>query len=758
MSIKRTKLAEKKATVRLRRSPEKEPQKAATTAVVAFQQLAKSEAKARILPAQFHIMEMLGQGAMGTVYRVRDESVGNELAAKVLNEQWSCDAIALKRFEIEAAAAGELNHPNIAHVYSCSTESKTAFLLMEFVDGLSLAQILHRDRVIEPGKMVNLLLQICDALDYAHSRGVVHRDLKPSNIIVRELPTGNVAKLVDFGIAKVAPTNKSATQLTQIGQVFGTPSYMSPEQSHGSNIDHRSDLYSLGCILYEALAGKQLFPGENGVHIMLQHINVSPRKATKALMSKGYSRSLVAVLEKLLEKKPERRYQSASELADELQRIVQKKPTKALLRNPLMLDISRNFVIGGVATVSVLSAIAAGVMLFDGSGMRARGGAAPLTTESERLSNAQNEERQLIAKIAHGDQQSATFAAKALHTLVGAEGFQRAVTYGNGYVSDPTKPYDLLTQADQEVLIQAYKRSSDGLLRESLIGILGTTSKPTVNALDLTCSVAQREEVAPDEEGSEQPRSIARQVLRRWARLVSPDKQLPISTAVSKILLSDPESLQYCSEVAGKLSNFSDEAVRNFRKSAATITTDFLGFRQNYQQFTHPLLRVSQVKKQYYPELLQLAHRTELSLESWRTLRALGDKAVPAVPSLCRMLTNADDVANACAELGTIGKVAAPLAVPELRKVLYGEPDRVENIGQPVSVRYAKQAAAATALAKMGQDGEKILREAARSKSKISQIALESLNLMKQEKEFPLSTGSTVGDEFSSVGPYYSVR
>jgi len=732
MSIKRTKLAEKKPTIKLKRAAEKEREihKLAAVAVAAFHQLASVENEDRILPPNFRIFQTLGTGAMGTVYRVIDENTGQELAAKVLNPQWHSDSIALKRFEIEAAAAGELNHPNIAQVYSCHADNKSAFLLMEYVDGPSLSQVLQRDRVIETGKMVNLLLQICDALEYAHARGVVHRDLKPSNIIVRELPAGNVAKLVDFGIAKVAPANKSATQLTQMGQVFGTPSYMSPEQAHGSNTDHRSDLYALGCILYEALAGKQLFPGENGIHVMLQHINVSPQKTTRALLQKGYSKSLVAVLEKLLEKKPERRYQSATELADDLQRIVQKRPSKAYLRNPLMINVSRNTVIACAAGVTLLSAIAVTGCAISGNSSHPGYGA---LSASERLRSEQNEEKQLIAKLAGNDIQDVTFAANALVNLTGANGFLQNSRARNGYFTyGGGRIEELVSQDDQKIIIGAYNRFSDPLLREKLIAILGTAIKPTQASLNLVASICEEPISSPG-------RSVAIWVLKDYARTLTFAQQSWLSTVISKILLATPEEVQVVSQMAGNLQNFSDEAINNFRKSAKTITAANLKVPNSFGQFhKHPLITISHLRHEYYPELLIMAHGLSSPNPAWSALAQLGPKASPAIPTLCRMLENGDQEVEASRALATIGPIAAPEAVPLLKKILYSPPsDELTPATQAESVHYFRQDEAAAALARMGPSGEAVLREASHLKTKQGEIAGLSLRNLRKDRDFP---------------------
>ncbi len=259
------------------------------------------------LPAKFRILKKLGQGGMGVVYLVEDDELGCQLAVKVIRVQ---NDVALNRFEVEAAAASALSHPHIAQVYSFVSASPEPYIVMEYVDGQSFDKVLKRERVIEQERLLNIVLQVCEAIEYAHLHQVIHRDLKPSNIIIRN--ENDLVKVIDFGIAKVGEQKESATQLTQKSEVFGSPMYMSPEQAQAGIVDERTDLYSLGCIIYEALSGRPLFAGDNAIQILLHHINTSPKNATRKLLKKGYSRSLVATIEKLLEKNPAHRYQSAS--------------------------------------------------------------------------------------------------------------------------------------------------------------------------------------------------------------------------------------------------------------------------------------------------------------------------------------------------------------------------------------------------------------------------------------------------------------
>jgi len=271
------------------------------------------------LLGSFNLIEKLGEGGMGTVFRARDRVLNREMAIKVMRAELVGDRAAIKRFQKEAAAAGDLTHPNIAQVYKCSADESAPYMVMEYVDGISMSQILKHERRISMKRLINMTLQICDALQYAHDKGVIHRDLKPSNIIVADGCHSDVIKVVDFGIAKLAPANDT-TGLTQSGEVFGSPEYMSPEQAKGIEVDQRSDLYSLGCILFEALSGRKLFSGDNAIQILLHHINTPITDRLELLRTKRLPEPLIALVAKLLAKQPEKRYQSAQELAVDLQR------------------------------------------------------------------------------------------------------------------------------------------------------------------------------------------------------------------------------------------------------------------------------------------------------------------------------------------------------------------------------------------------------------------------------------------------------
>jgi hypothetical protein len=325
--------------------------------------------------AQFSVKEKIGEGGMGAVYKAELSNNGNSVAVKMLHTNLVSDKVALRRFEKEAAAIGQLTHPNIVQVYGFAADKDNPHLVMEYVDGCSLAEILRHDRTVSVPRVIDWTIQICSAIKHAHEKGIVHRDLKPSNILIKESSSGDQIKLVDFGIAKLIPQNGSVTELTQTGEVFGSPNYMSPEQCMGKPVDARTDIYSLGCIIYEALSGKNLFAADNSVQYLIHHINSPVAKQLANLRKFGAPASLVAVLEKMLQKDPQKRYQTAAEVEEEFKKLAAGK-SSAAAQNQLL---GRVAVAGAaVAVVAIGSFGASKLPTAPGSG-----NAAVLTTSSK---------------------------------------------------------------------------------------------------------------------------------------------------------------------------------------------------------------------------------------------------------------------------------------------------------------------------------------------------------------------------------------
>src|SRR6266566_647234 len=212
----------------------------------------------RVLSGRYQTDRLLGQGGMAEVYLGTDRVLGRRVAIKVLGGQLSRNAQFVSRFRREAQAAAALNHPNVVGVYDTGSDDGTHFIVMEYIQGRTLAEVIREDAPLLPDRAVEIAGSIAEALGFAHRAGIVHRDVKPGNIMLT--PAGDV-KVMDFGIAR-ATTSES---LTQTATVLGTATYFSPEQAQGAAVDARSDLYSLGCVLYEMLTAQPPFSAETAV-------------------------------------------------------------------------------------------------------------------------------------------------------------------------------------------------------------------------------------------------------------------------------------------------------------------------------------------------------------------------------------------------------------------------------------------------------------------------------------------------------------
>jgi eukaryotic-like serine/threonine-protein kinase len=267
---------------------------------------------------RFEVQERIGEGAMADVYRAYDPSISRVLAIKVLKPQFRRDREYVARFLREAKAAGALSHPNIVTIFDVGEAGGHPYIAMELLDGEPLDRIVARRGRLPPGEVIAIGLQLAEALRYAHGEGVVHRDIKPSNIIVSG--GGRALKILDFGIARLDnPARADAEALmTQAGQVLGTPRYMSPEQALGREIDGRSDLFSVGVVLYELITGQRAFSGANAVVLALQITQQEPEPIDRA--APDAPRGLQFVIGKLLSKRAERRYADGAQLAQALAR------------------------------------------------------------------------------------------------------------------------------------------------------------------------------------------------------------------------------------------------------------------------------------------------------------------------------------------------------------------------------------------------------------------------------------------------------
>ena len=262
---------------------------------------------------RYELHRQIARGGMADVFLARDLLLDRPVAIKVLFDQFSKDKQFVERFRREAQRAANLNHPNIVSVFDWGEESGTYFIVMEYVEGRSLAEIIRTEGSIQPDKVAEISSEVAAALSFAHRNGIVHRDVKPGNVLVA--PNGHV-KVADFGIARALANVQS--ELTQAGTVMGTATYISPEQAQGIEVDPRSDLYSLGVMIYEMLSGQPPFTGETPVAVAYQHVQDSPASLRSAGVS--VAESLEAVTMKLLAKNPVNRYPTAEDLRSDLRR------------------------------------------------------------------------------------------------------------------------------------------------------------------------------------------------------------------------------------------------------------------------------------------------------------------------------------------------------------------------------------------------------------------------------------------------------
>lgn len=280
--------------------------------------------QATVINDRYEIHKRIGRGGMADVFSARDLLLDRQVAVKVLFPEFATDANFVERFRREAQSAASLSHPNIVNVYDWGKYEGTYFIVMEEVQGRTLAEILKTNKQLTSKQAAEIASEVAAALGFAHDNHVAHRDIKPANILIGS--NGQV-KVADFGIARAlnAPTESN---LTQVGSVMGTATYFSPEQAQGAQPDPRSDLYSLGIVMYEMLAGKPPFTGENPVSIAYKQVHDAPQPLVQIVAD--VPRSFEAIVAKLLAKDPQMRYPSATELRDDLRRFRHGEPVQAL--------------------------------------------------------------------------------------------------------------------------------------------------------------------------------------------------------------------------------------------------------------------------------------------------------------------------------------------------------------------------------------------------------------------------------------------
>lgn len=288
-----------------------------------------SNTKRTIINDRYEIGRRIGRGGMAEIFQARDILLDRSVAIKVLFPEFATDPAFVERFRREAQAAGGLNHPNIVGVYDWGRVNNTYYIAMEYVDGRTLADILKQSGTLTPLQVCDVISEVAAALGSAHQNGVIHRDVKPGNILVSA--TGQV-KVADFGIARALGAGVEQG-LTQTGAVMGTATYFSPEQAQGAPTDQRSDIYSLGIVMYEMLAGSAPFLGENAVAIAYKQVHENAPSLHDRIES--IPEQISAIVAKCMTKSPDDRYSTAGEVRDELRRFVEGTPVLAMTKHPI---------------------------------------------------------------------------------------------------------------------------------------------------------------------------------------------------------------------------------------------------------------------------------------------------------------------------------------------------------------------------------------------------------------------------------------
>lgn len=282
------------------------------------------------IAGHYKIESLLGAGGMSSVYRVEHQLIDCHRAIKILKSNQATDRGAkdARRFQQEAQAVCSLEHENIVRVHEFGIEQQLQkpYLVMDLVEGQTLAEIIKKEGKLSEDRALRLTVQIAEALAHAHSKGVIHRDIKPANVIVEKTTAGESCKIVDFGIAKMSRSDETQS-LTQTGDIFGSPLYMSPEQCLGHKVDHRSDLYSLGCLLYELLKGNPPHKGQSSLETLHFHLVRKPEDVSASMAVK-------AILDTLLKKEAHERYQDAISLLADLHRVLGQSPAARNVLQP----------------------------------------------------------------------------------------------------------------------------------------------------------------------------------------------------------------------------------------------------------------------------------------------------------------------------------------------------------------------------------------------------------------------------------------
>jgi eukaryotic-like serine/threonine-protein kinase len=282
----------------------------------------------RLVGSRYEVGELIGYGGMAEVHRGRDVRLGRDVAIKILRSDLARDPSFLNRFRREAQAAAGLNYPAIVAVYDTGEDptgpdgTSIPFIVMEFVEGRTLRDIIKSEGRLPPRRVMEIMSEVCGALDFSHRNGIIHRDIKPANVMITR---AGAVKVMDFGIARALSDNGAT--VTSTAAVIGTAQYLSPEQARGESVDARSDVYSSGCLMYELLTGQPPFRGDSPVAVAYQHVRESAPPPSAIVP--GLPRALDSIVMKALAKNPMNRYQSSAEMRADLQLALAERPVSA---------------------------------------------------------------------------------------------------------------------------------------------------------------------------------------------------------------------------------------------------------------------------------------------------------------------------------------------------------------------------------------------------------------------------------------------
>ena len=294
----------------------------------------------RLVDNRYELGELIGYGGMAEVHRGRDVRLGREVAVKVLRADLARDPSFQARFRREAQAAASLNHPAIVAVYDTGEEDMLGtqpYIVMEYVEGRTLRDVLKIEGRLMPRRAMEIVADVCAALDFSHRTGIIHRDVKPGTVMITR---PGAVQVMDFGIARAVADN--AATVTQTAAVIGTAQYLSPEQARGENVDARSDVYSTGVLLFELITGHPPFTGDSPVAVAYQHVRENP--PPPSTINPDVPPELDAIVLKAMAKNPANRYQSAGEMRADLIRAINGRPVEA---EPVMMADEVTTVMGG---------------------------------------------------------------------------------------------------------------------------------------------------------------------------------------------------------------------------------------------------------------------------------------------------------------------------------------------------------------------------------------------------------------------------